>query len=309
MLNTPSQHHPIHLLGFPMDLGAGRRGVDMGPSALRIAGIASKLVSLGYDVRDRGNVYIETSEVHEAGNPRLKYLDAIVPALTLFAETTYGICRSGGRPLLMGGDHSMAIGSLAGLSKYASEEGKRLGVIWIDAHSDINTDATTPSGNIHGMPLAASLGLGSPALTHILGFSPKISPEHLALIGIRSVDSQERETIKQHHIPTYTMADVDKRGVPTIIAEVLERMSKSVDLLHVSFDLDSVDPSEAPGVGTPVPGGFTYREAHYLMESIAQSGLLHSLEITEVNPILDVRNSSAELAVALVGSCFGERIL
>ncbi len=299
----------VRLIGFPMDLGAGRRGVDMGPSALRIAGIREKLEQIGYSVADGGDLDIQTPEVLSIEDSQLKYLPEISKACSLLAGVVHRVLESGEFPLILGGDHSMSIGSIAGVAAHCREYKKRLGVIWIDAHADINTPDTSPSGNIHGMPVAASLGYGSAELTNIAGFTPKLLPENIAFIGLRSVDIGERNLIKKLNIASYTMFDIDKYGIFPIVEKILEQMRHSVDHMHISFDVDSVDPKVAPGVGTPIPGGLSYREVHLLMELIAESGLISSLEIAEVNPILDKNNASAEFAVGAVASCMGKRIL
>lgn len=299
----------IKIIGFPMDLGAGRRGVDMGPSALRIANLNHRLVALGYDVIDTGDIKIQTAEQQTIVNPKLKYLDEILKTSDVLSRTVEQTLNDGHFPLCIGGDHSMALGTIAGISSYCLKKKLVPGVIWIDAHADMNTDKTSPSGNIHGMPLAASLGLGNPELTNFYGFRPKLKPENCALIGIRSVDPEERKNIKKLNLPVYTMSDIDKIGIHRIINKVLRQFKEKVDHIHVSFDVDSIDPSAAPGVGTPVPGGLNYREAHSLMESIAECGCMSSLEVAEVNPILDHYNKSAEFAADLVASSMGQRIL
>lgn len=304
-----SQSKTINIIGFPMDLGAGRRGVDMGPSAVRIAGLTEQLEKLGYKVIDTGDIFIQIMERQKVTNSKLKYINQIVKTSNILAKKVERTLEQGRFPLCIGGDHSMALGSIAGISSYCKKNKLKLGVIWIDAHSDMNTDQTSPSGNIHGMPLSASLGLGHEKLTHLYGFSPKLKPENCALIGIRSIDKLERQIVKKINLPVYTMTDVDKLGVHRIISRVLKEFKEKVDHIHVSFDLDSVDPSVAPGVGTPVPGGLSYREAHLIMEAIADCGCMSSLEITEVNPILDDKNKSAQFAVDIVASSMGQRIL
>lgn len=303
------QSKTINIIGFPIDLGAGRRGVDMGPSAIRIAGLTEKLEKLGYKVVDTGDIHVEIMERQKITNPKMKYVNQIVKTSNTLAKRVERTLEQGRFPLCVGGDHSMALGSIAGISAYCKKHRKKLGVIWIDAHSDMNTDETSPSGNIHGMPLSASLGLGNDKLTRLYGFAPKLKPDNCALIGIRSIDRLERELVRKLHLPVYTMTDVDKLGVHRIISRVLKEFKEKVDHIHVSFDLDSVDPSVAPGVGTPVPGGLSYREAHLIMEAIADCGCMSSLEITEVNPILDDKNKSADFAVDLIASSMGMRIL
>lgn len=299
----------ISIIGFPMDLGSGRRGVDMGPSALRIAGLETKLEQLGYKVEDTGDIDIEIMERQKLNNPKLRYLNEILKTSKVLASRVEKVLEQNKFPLCIGGDHSMAIGTIAGISSYCKKNKLTLGVIWIDAHTDMNTDETTPSGNIHGMPLAASMGLGNSELVNFYGFSPKLKPENCAIIAARSIDIEERKIIKKLNPAVYTMSDVDKLGIHRIISRVLKQFKEKVDHIHVSFDVDSVDPNFAPGVGTPVPGGINYREAHLLMEAIAECGCMSSLEIAEVNPILDVHNSSAVFAADLVASSMGQRIL
>ena len=299
----------VNIIGFPMDLGADRRGVDMGPSAIRIAGIKEKLEKLGYKVIDSGDIFIQIMEKQKVLNPKLKYLTEILRTSKILAGKVEKALEKGQFPLCLGGDHSMAVGSIAGISSYCKKKGLKFGVIWIDAHADMNSDETSPSGNIHGMPLAASLGIGNEKLSNFYGFSPKVEPENCALIGIRSIDQLEKLNIKKVKPAVYTMADIDKLGIHRIISRVLKQFRENVDHIHVSFDLDSVDPSVAPGVGTPVPGGLSYRETHLLMESIADCGCISSLEVTEVNPILDNQNKSAVFATEVVASIMGQRIL
>ncbi len=307
MKSIPKQN--VSIIGFPMDLGADRRGVDMGPSALRIAGLQTKLESLGYKVDDYGDIKIEIMERQKIKNPKLKYLDEIIKTSKLLADKVVKVLEKGDFPLCIGGDHSMALGTISGIASYCKKRNYKLGVIWIDAHSDMNTDETSPSGNIHGMPLASLLGLGCDELVNILEFSPKLDPENCALIGIRSIDEAEKVNIKKLGIPIYTMNDIDKLGIHRIIAKVLKQFREKVDHIHISFDVDSVDPSVAPGVGTPVSGGLSYREAHLLMETIAECGCMSSLEVAELNPILDLKNQSADFTSELIASSMGQRIL
>jgi arginase len=303
------QSKVVNLIGFPMDLGADRRGVDMGPSALRIANLKQKLEILGYKVIDSGDVFIQNMERQKITNHKLKYLNEILRTSKILAGRIEKVLEKDQFPLCLGGDHSMAIGTIAGISSYCKKNKLNLGVIWIDAHTDMNNDETSPSGNIHGMPMAVAVGLGNKKLVDFYGFSPKVKADNCALIGVRSIDHLERLNIKKVGLPVYTMSDVDKIGIHRIISRVLKQFKEKVDHIHVSFDLDSVEPDIAPGVGTPVPGGLSYREAHLLMESIAECGCMSSLEISEVNPILDRKNRSAEFAVDLVASSMGQRIL
>lgn len=299
----------IRIVGVPMDLGAGRRGVDMGPSALRIAGLAERLREIGQTVFDDGDIPVKVPESQEIDNPKLKYLPEIVRVSTILAHKVEAIMEAEEFPLVLGGDHSIAMGTISGLSNYARKHGLRFGVIWIDAHADMNTSDTTPSGNIHGMPLAAVLGEGARELTTIGGDFRKVEPSNAVLIGVRNIDRAEKEIVKRTGIAHYTMSDIDKYGAHRIIGRVLKEMKEKVDLLHVSFDIDSVDPSVATGVGTPSPGGLSYREAHLIMETIADCACMSSLEVTEVNPIFDVKNQSAEFATEIIASAMGKRII
>jgi arginase len=308
-MKKKSDTKTVNIIGFPIDLGSGRRGVDMGPSALRIADLSPKLQQLGYKIIDEGDIHIEIIEKQTIKNPKLKYLDEIIKTSGILAGKVEKVLMKEHFPLCIGGDHSMALGTIAGISSYCRKNKLTPGVIWIDAHADMNTDETSPSGNIHGMPLAASLGLGHEKLVNLFGFSPKIKPENCALIGIRSLDPLERLNIKKLGLNVYTMSDIDKLGIHRIINKVLKQFKENVDHIHVSFDLDSIDPSVAPGVGTPVPGGLSYREAHLLMEAIAECGCMSSLEVTEINPILDNKNQSALFAADVIASSMGQRIL
>ena len=283
--------------------------MDMGPSALRIAGITRKLETLGYTVTDEGDIPVHALEIEEEGSSNLKFLTEIARATTILAERVESALDANRFPLILGGDHSMGIGSLGGVAAHCKREGKRLGVVWIDAHADMNTPETTPSGNIHGMPLAVAMGLGHPKLKAIGGDFVKVQPENVVIIAARDLDVGEVELIKRLNLSAYTMFDIDKRGIYPIIAEVVEKLRHQVDHLHVSFDLDSVDPLVAPGVGTPVPGGLSFREAHFVMEYLAETQMVGSLDVTEVNPILDTRNSTAVFATEVVSSCMGKRIL
>lgn len=303
------QSKNIDIIGFPMDLGAGRRGVDMGPSALRIAGISPKLESLGYEVNDHGDIFIQNQEGQRLINPKLKFLDEIVRTSEQLAKKVEKSLDEDRFPLCLGGDHSMALGTLAGVASHCRKNNKEIGLIWIDAHGDLNTDETTPSGNIHGMSVAASLGIGNSNLTNIFGFAPKVKPENCVLIGVRSLDQGEKDLVNKLGIKVYTMTEIDRKGIGFIINKVLKDLKSRVQHIHVSFDVDSIDPSTAPGVGTPVNGGLNYREAHLLMESIAECGCMSSLEVAEVNPILDNQNRSAEITAELVASSMGLRIL
>ncbi len=299
----------IAIVGFPMDLGADRRGVDMGPSAIRYANLEEKLEKSGYNVTDFGDIDIQISETQKIRNTKLKYLPEIAKTSKILATKVENLLIKNYFPLIIGGDHSTAIGTIAGISNYCKKRGKTLGLIWIDAHADMNTEKTTPSGNVHGMPLAIALGIGHRSLTHINGFSPKVKVENVALIGIRDVDYNEAKTVKDYNLNVYTMTEVDKLGIHRIIGKVLNDFKSRVDHIHISFDMDGIDPEYAEGVGTPVPGGLTYRESQLLMEMVADCGCMNSLEMLEVNPILDSKNRTAFLATELIISALGKTTL
>jgi arginase len=294
----------LAIIGAALDLGAGRRGVDMGPSAIRYAGIDDRLAELGYAGSDLGNVETAVAEAAEQEDPRTRFLTEIKRACERIARLVAGATRQQQMPIVLGGDHSVAIGTLGGL---ASVHGPG-GVLWFDAHGDLNTPETTPSGNVHGMPLAVALGLATETFASEAWPLPALSPEHVALVGIRSLDAGERELVKELGIAVYTMTDLDRRGVEPVVREALERVS-GAPFVHVSLDMDVVDPEAAPGVGTPVRGGLSYREAHLAMELVAEWGQFSSFEVVEVNPILDRENATGELAVELVASAFGATIL
>lgn len=281
----------------------------MGPSAIRIAGLNQRLRELGHTVIDEGDLEIRIAEQLKIGDPSTRYLAEIAGANRMLAEKVRAVVARGHFPLVLGGDHSIAVGTVSGLAMHARSRRKRLGLLWVDAHSDINTPGTSPSGNVHGMPLAALLGLGPGPLSSIGGRFAKVTPDHVALVGIRSVDEGERNHLRALGVHVYTMADIDRHGIHRVMEQAIADVSEGMDMVHVSFDLDSVDPSIAPGVGTPVKGGLDYREAHSVMESLAEAGVVTSLEVVEVNPILDDRNRSAEFAVELVQSAFGKKIL
>ena len=303
------RHSHIAVIGVPLDLGAGRRGVDMGPSAVRVANLDLRLADLGYHVNDLGNVPVVQRESHSEGDPKAKYLPQITETCTRLANMVADAMAAGQFPLVLGGDHSAAIGSVSGASRHFRSRGEKLGLIWIDAHTDMNTPATSPSGNVHGMPLACCIGLGPPDLSNIFGYSPKIEPHNVALVGIRSVDRDERENVQRSGVHAFTMRDIDERGMRSVIEEAIGVASAGTAGIHLSLDMDAVDPDEAPGVGTPVRGGITYREAHLAMETAGDSGRLASMEVVEVNPVIDEANRTAILAVELVMSAMGKRIL
>jgi arginase len=292
-----------------MDLGSGRRGVDMGPSAIRIAGVAARLTELGHKVVDEGDIVIKNIEELKVGNERARYLPEIARASIAIARKVGRIMGLGHFPLVLGGDHSIAVGTVSGIAAFAQARGQKVGLLWIDAHGDINTPETSPSGNIHGMPLAALLGFGAPELTSVGESTPKVDPANVALVGIRSLDTGEKKRLKETGVQVHTMSDIDRHGVHRVMKKALAQATAGTDFVHVSLDLDAVDPSVTPGVGTPVKGGLDYREAHLIMEVIADAGVMTSLEVVEVNPILDECNKSAEFAVELVQSAFGKKIL
>jgi arginase len=292
------------IIGAELDLGAGRRGVDMGPSAIRYAGLGERLASLGIPCHDWGNVYTQIRETTDAGNPNARFLTQIRETCERIAEQVRSAADDGLTPLVLGGDHSVAIGTIGAL---ASLHGPG-GVLWFDAHGDLNTPETTPSGNVHGMVLAAVLGQAGAGFESDRWPLPAVDSQHVALVGVRSLDPGERAFVNDNGLAVYTISDLDRRGVEPVLREALERVS-SAPFVHVSVDLDFVDPDVAPGVGSPVRGGLSYREAHLMMELVAESGLLSSLELVEVNPILDHENETARLAVDLAASALGARIL
>lgn len=295
----------LSIIGMPMDLGQMRRGVDMGPSAIRYAGIFERLTNLFDEIEDLGDISIGRPEVKVDADSNLRNLELVAEKNELLAQEVDKIISTGSFPLVLGGDHSIAIGSLAGVSKHYNN----LGVIWYDAHGDLNTAETSPSGNIHGMPLAVSLGLGHSALTEIGGYSPKIKPENIVIIGARALDQGEKELIKKMGIKVYTMHEVDRLGMTQVMEETIAYLKARTDGVHLSLDLDGLDPTDAPGVGTPVTGGISYRESHLAMEMLAESNLITSAEFVEVNPILDEKNKTAIAAVALMNSLFGDKLL
>ncbi|HMK29997.1 MAG TPA: arginase [Terriglobales bacterium] len=299
----------IRVIGVPLDLGQSRRGVDMGPSAVRVAGLEARLESLGHKVEDAGNIAVAIAEQKKEGNPRAKYLKEITSTCTKEAELVVKTLEAGEVPLVLGGDHSVAVGTVSGVAEFYRRKQQKVGLLWIDAHSDINTPDSSPSGNVHGMPLAALMGLGLPELSGIFGFSPKIAPENCVLLGIRSIDEVEKEHVRRAGIEAFTMRDIDERGMRTVIEEALRMAGRGTAGYHISLDMDWIDPEDAPGVGTPVRGGATYREAHLAMEIIADHGRMTSFEIVEVNPVIDEHNRTAELAVELALSAFGKKIL
>lgn len=299
----------IRILGVPLDLGQERRGVDMGPSAMRAAGLNAALKGLGLKVEDTGNIYVKIPEEQHFGDKRAKYLKEIAETSKEVADRIYQTLEAGLFPISLGGDHSIAVGTQAGVSKYYRDRKRAIGCVWIDAHADMNTPESTPSGNVHGMPFAATLGFGPEPLANIFGFAPKIKPENCVLIGARNLDERERGLVKNSGINVFTMRTIDEHGMGEVMQKSLAFATRGTAGFVVSFDMDVVDPSEAPGVGTPVPGGITFREAHLAMEMIADSKKMLALEMVEINPIIDIANKTAILAVGLVTSALGKKIL
>jgi len=299
----------IEVIGVPVDLGAGRRGVDMGPSAIRIAELEARLEQLGHQVEDFGDLDVMIPETQQVGQGKLRYKGPILAACQELCRQVERSLGEGRMPLVLGGDHSLAIGSIAGSTGHFAKQGEQLGVIWFDAHGDANTPETTPSGNIHGMSLAVSLGLGDPDLVQVGGRAPKVLARNVVLIGIRDLDSGERETLKKSGVTVYTMRDVDERGMRDVVDEAIRLASDGTAGVHLSFDLDVVDPEDAPGTGTPVWGGITYREAHLAMEMLNDRAEIVAIDLVEVNPVLDTQNMTGILAAELAQSVLGKRIL
>jgi arginase len=301
--------HPVHIIGVSLDLGGNRRGVDMGPSAFRIAGLGERLIALGMTVVDDGDLVAPIPEVKSFGDPHKKYIREIARVCDKLFKTSLGVLEKGAIPLVLGGDHSLGAGSVAATSEFVRRDGKPLGLLWVDAHGDMNTPASSDSGNVHGMPLAALLGPEPAELSRIGGFSPKVLPDKTVLIGIRNLDEREKELMRHWGVHVFTMKDIDRSGIAAIVERALAIAGEGTGGLHVSFDMDVCDPTIAPGVGTPVKGGLDYREAHMLMEMIADSGLLRALDLVEVNPILDDRNATAILGAELASSALGQKII
>lgn len=292
----------VRVIGVPMDLGQSRRGVDLGPGAVRYAGLDARLRQLGHPLEDIGNLSVPVRDALDASGG-LQFLPAVRDVCAVLYDEARKALEEDRLPIFLGGDHSIALGSIGGIT-----HGGRCGVIWVDAHGDFNIPGTSPSGNIHGMPLAALTGRGAPELVNLGRPGPKLPPEDVVLIGLRDIDHEEGRLIRESGITAYTMRDLDERGIGAIAREALLKLGH-LDRIHVSLDLDGLDPREAPGVGTPVPGGITYREAHLLMEILADSGRVASLDLVEINPILDARNQTADLAVELAASLLGQNIL
>ena len=299
----------VRIIGVPMDLGQSRRGVDMGPSALRGAGLQARIKQLGDQVEDIGNLEVKQPEEMQIGEKRAKYLQEIAETCKDLATNVEKSLGEGFLPLVLGGDHSIAAGVAAGVSAFFRKDKKQIGYLWLDAHGDMNTPDSSPSGNVHGMPLAAIMGYGAPELVDLLGFKPKAEPGNIVIVGARDLDAQERKIVKKSGIHVFTMRDIDERGMREVMSDALKYCMDDTAGIAVSLDMDFVDPSDAPGVGTPVRGGVTYREAHLAMEMIADSEAMVSLEVVEINPIIDEHNRTALLGVELVLSALGKTIL
>ena len=299
----------VRIIGVPMDLGQSRRGVDMGPSALRVAGLQARIKQLGHQVEDIGNIFVKQPEEQPYGEKRAKYLNEIAETCRGLAELVQKTLDEGFLPVVLGGDHSIAVGVVSGVSGAYRTRQKRIGYVWLDAHGDMNTPESSPSGNVHGMPLASVMGYGAPELVELLGFKPKVEPRNVALVGVHELDPKEKRLVKESGAHVFTMRDIDERGMREVMSEALRVASDETDGIAVSLDMDFVDPTDAPGVGTPVRGGVTYREAHLAMEMICDSKAMVSLEIVEINPVIDEHNTTALLGVELVLSSLGKKIL
>ncbi len=302
-------HSHIAIIGAPLDLGQGRRGVDMGPSAVRVASLNARVAALGYHVEDLGNVPVDQAEALPPSDAAAKYLPQIAATCERLAMQVEQALGHGRFPLVLGGDHSVAIGTLSGVSRHFSKADRNVGLIWLDAHADMNTPESSPSGNVHGMPLACIVGIGPPELTEIFGYTPKVVPRNAVIVGLRDVDAMEKPQVRDSGVRAFTMRHIDERGMRAVMDEAIRLACDGTAGFHLSLDMDFVDPAHAPGVGTPVRGGVTYREAHLAMEMICDSGKMVSMEVVEVNPVIDEVNRTADLAVELVMSGLGKRIL
>jgi arginase len=300
----------VAIIGAPLDLGAGRRGVDMGPSALRVAGLGKRLSALGYDVTDMGNIPVAQPEaVEDAGSSHARFLPQIAAACERLGEMVAQALADGKTPLVLGGDHSVAVGTVGGVARFFRESERKIGLLWVDAHADMNTPESSPSGNVHGMPLACCVGVGPDALRYMFGRGCLVDPANVALVGIRDVDAREQPIVRSTGIRPFTMRDIDERGMRAVMDDAIAIASAGTAGFHLSLDMDFVDPEYAPGVGTPVRGGATYREAHLAMEVICDAGRMVSMEVVEVNPVIDEVNRTADLAVELILSAMGKKIL
>jgi arginase len=304
-----SSLRPVHIIGVPLDLGAGRRGVDMGPSALRIAGLDARIAELGCTVVDRGDIDAPIQETNDPGDPSKKYIRDIAAVCQMLFDRSSAALEDGALPLVLGGDHSLGAGSVGASAAYARRRGKPLGLIWVDAHGDMNTPGISSSGNVHGMPLAALLGQEPEELAGLGGFAPKVVPQCTVLLGVRNLDPREKEAVRASGVHVFTMKDIDRLGIAAVTDRAISIATHGTAGVHVSFDLDVCDPTIAPGVGTPVKGGLDYREAHVVMEMVADAGSLIALDIVEVNPVLDVQNATAVLGTELALSALGMHIL
>ncbi|HWQ57339.1 MAG TPA: arginase [Bryobacteraceae bacterium] len=299
----------IAIIGAPLDLGQDRRGVDMGPSALRVANINRRVAALGYEVLDLGNVPVVQPESYEQGDSRARYVPQIESTCRLLGEMVIQALEEGQAPVVIGGDHSAAIGTIGGVSSFFRGRDEKIGLVWVDAHADMNTPDTSPSGNVHGMPLACVVGMGPPELAGLFGFGPKVDPANVAIVGLRDVDLPEKPHVRASGVKAFTMRDIDERGMKAVMQDAIRIARQGTAGFHLSLDMDFIDPQWAPGVGTPVRGGGTYRETHLAMELICDSGAMVSMEVVEVNPVIDESNRTADLAVELVLSALGKRIL
>jgi arginase len=294
----------IDIIGVPIDLGADRRGVDMGPSAIRYAHLQAMLEELGYTVQDEGNVDVAIAEMCAITDPKLKYIDCIIPMGRRVSGAVSTSLQGGRLPLVLGGDHSLSVGSVRGATRQ-----KKIGLLWVDAHADFNTSATTPSGNIHGMPLAALCGLGDPRLIQLWDEAlPVVDPKRVAVIGARDLDPGEKANLREAGVMVQSMEQIDRHSLVSVMEKSLDRITREVDGIYLSFDMDALDPRHAPGVGTPVPAGLTHREAHLICEMVAETGKLVGMDMVEVNPIYDVQNQTARLAMDLILTSLGKRI-
>jgi len=299
----------IQIVGVPSDLGANMRGANMAPAAIRIAELHQKINVLGFKVHDRGDLHVPIRDTLSAESVRLRHLEEIRSICEILADEVYSALKLSRIPIVLGGDHSIAMGTIAGVSRFYREKEEKLGLIWVDAHADMNTHETSPSGNIHGMPLSVVLGKGDSRLTGISGFSPKVSPENVALVGIRTLDGMEKEACKQSGVRYFTMREIDERGMHAVMKEAIEVAGRNTGGIHVSFDIDGIDPLYAPGVSTPVTGGISYREAHLALEMLADTGKLNSMEFVELNPMTDLAHKTAQLTVELIQSALGKSIV
>jgi arginase len=300
---------PVHIIGVPLDLGGNRRGTDMGPSAFRIAGIGEKLSAMGRTVVDKGDILTPIPEIKGPGDVHKRYVKDIARVCQKLYQTALGSFDEGALPIVLGGDHSLSAGSVAAAAAFHAQRGQRVGVIWVDAHADMNRPDTSSSGNVHGMPLAALLGSEPAELARIGGDAPAIDAAHTVLVGIRNLDDIEKQLVRDSKVHVFTMKDIDRLGITQVMERALALACDGTAGVHISFDMDVCDPSIAPGVGTPIKGGLDYREAHVVMEMVAESGKLTSLDLVEVNPTLDLRNQTAELGTELALSAMGKQIL